>query len=70
MAMKFMKSIILSVSLAASLTLAPAAFAKEWKTVAIGMEEANEPWNFKDFERQAHWLRCRPRDGALPTRGL
>jgi len=44
MVVKFMKAIFL----AAPLTLAPAAFAKEWKTVAIGMDEAYVPWHFAD----------------------
>ena len=35
-------------SLAAALALAPAAFAKDWKTVVIGMEGAYEPWNLTD----------------------
>ena len=46
--LKLMKSIVLGASLAAALALAPTAFAKEWKTVAIGMDEDYEPWNFKD----------------------
>jgi octopine/nopaline transport system substrate-binding protein len=46
MAVKFMTPIVLSASLAAA--LAPTAFAKEWKTVAIGMDEAYAPWHFTD----------------------
>src|SRR5271165_5579394 len=38
--LKRMKSMVLSASLAAALAIAPTAFAKEWKTVAIGMEGA------------------------------
>ncbi len=32
----------------AGLAFAPAAFAKDWKTVVIGMEGAYEPWNLTD----------------------
>jgi octopine/nopaline transport system substrate-binding protein len=46
--MKFTKSIILRASLAAALAFAPTAFAKEWKTVAIGMDEAFAPWHSTD----------------------
>ena len=38
----------LGAALAAALALAPAAFAKDWKTVVIGMEGAYEPWNLTD----------------------
>jgi octopine/nopaline transport system substrate-binding protein len=48
MAMRIMKSIALSSSLASTLALAPTASAKEWKTVAIGMDEGSAPWNFTD----------------------
>src|SRR5208337_1961430 len=41
-----LKSVVLGVSLAAA--LAPTAFAKDWKTVVIGMEGAYEPWNLTD----------------------
>lgn len=43
-----MKSFAFGVSLAATLALAPAAMAKDWKTVVIGMEGAYEPWNLTD----------------------
>ena len=46
--LKRMKSIVAGASLAAALALAPSAFAKEWKTVAIGMDEDFAPWNFMD----------------------
>ena len=48
MASKFVKAMGLGVALAAGLALAPAAFAKDWKTVVIGMEGAYEPWNLTD----------------------
>ena len=35
-------------ALAAGLAFAPAAFAKDWKTVVIGMEGAYDPWNLTD----------------------
>jgi octopine/nopaline transport system substrate-binding protein len=48
MTSKFMKTLGLGGALAASLVLAPTAFAKDWKTVVIGMEGAYEPWNLTD----------------------
>ena len=48
MASKFMKTLGLGAALAAGLALAPAAFAKDWKTVVIGMEGAYDPWNLTD----------------------
>ncbi len=45
---KFAQSFIVGASLAAALALAPAAHAKDWKTVVIGMEGAYEPWNLTD----------------------
>jgi octopine/nopaline transport system substrate-binding protein len=48
MAVKFMKSIVLGAALAAALALTPTAFAKEWKTVAIGMDDPAAPWHFTD----------------------
>src|SRR5580700_4929528 len=48
MARKFVKALGLGAMLAAGLALAPAAFAKDWKTVVIGMEGAYEPWNLTD----------------------
>ena len=48
MGSKLMKSAALGVSLAAALAFAPTAFAKDWKTVVIGMEGAYEPWNLTD----------------------
>ena len=44
----FLKSVVVGATLAAALAAAPAAFAKEWKTVVIGMEGAYEPWNLTD----------------------
>jgi octopine/nopaline transport system substrate-binding protein len=44
----WIKSVALGLSLTASLAFAPAASAKEWKTVVIGMEGAYEPWNLTD----------------------
>ena len=48
MASKFMKALGFSAAFAAALAFAPAAFAKDWKTVVIGMEGAYEPWNLTD----------------------
>ena len=48
MGSKLMKSVALGVSFAAALVFAPSAFAKDWKTVVIGMEGAYEPWNLTD----------------------
>ena len=48
MASKFMKTLGLGVALAAGFALAPTAFAKDWKTVVIGMEGAYDPWNLTD----------------------
>ncbi|MGB7976032.1 MAG: transporter substrate-binding domain-containing protein [Roseiarcus sp.] len=48
MATKFMTALGLGATLAAGLAFAPAAFAKDWKTVVIGMEGAYEPWNLTD----------------------
>src|SRR5580704_13426113 len=48
MARKFTRALGFGAALAASLALAPAAFAKDWKTVVIGMEGAYEPWNLTD----------------------
>jgi octopine/nopaline transport system substrate-binding protein len=48
MGSRFMTSVVLGVSLAAALAFAPTAFAKDWKTVVIGMEGAYEPWNLTD----------------------
>ena len=48
MASKFMTALGLGATLAAGLAFAPAAFAKDWKTVVIGMEGAYEPWNLTD----------------------
>ena len=48
MARKYMRACGLVAALAASLALAPTAFAKDWKTVVIGMEGAYEPWNLTD----------------------
>src|SRR5580692_3910386 len=48
MASKFMKALGLGATLAAGFALAPAAFAKDWKTVVIGMEGAYDPWNLTD----------------------
>ena len=48
MGLRFVQSVIVGASLAAALAAAPAAFAKDWKTVVIGMEGAYEPWNLTD----------------------
>ena len=49
MGAKFLQSVVAGASLAAAaLALAPAAFAKDWKTVVIGMEGAYDPWNLTD----------------------
>jgi octopine/nopaline transport system substrate-binding protein len=48
MGSKLMRSVALGVSLTAALALSPTAFAKDWKTVVIGMEGAYEPWNGTD----------------------
>ena len=48
MASKFMTVLGLGAALTANLAFAPAAFAKDWKTVVIGMEGAYEPWNLTD----------------------
>jgi octopine/nopaline transport system substrate-binding protein len=48
MASKFVKALGVGVVLAAGLAFAPAAFAKDWKTVVIGMEGAYDPWNLTD----------------------
>ncbi len=48
MGSKFWKSAALGASLVATLALAPAAFAKDWKTVVIGMEGAYDPYNLTD----------------------
>ena len=48
MGSKLLKSVVMGASVAAALTTAPAAFAKEWKTVVIGMEGAYDPWNLTD----------------------
>jgi octopine/nopaline transport system substrate-binding protein len=45
---KFLTALGFGAALAASLSLAPAALAKDWKTVVIGMEGAYEPWNLTD----------------------
>jgi octopine/nopaline transport system substrate-binding protein len=47
MASKFMTALGLG-AFAATLAFAPAAFAKDWKTVVIGMEGAYDPWNLTD----------------------
>ena len=65
---KFIKALGLGAALVAGLALAPA-FAKDWKTVVIGMEGAYEPWNLTDFERQDRRLRGRPRHRPLQARG-
>jgi len=48
MASKFVKALGLGAALCAGLLLAPASFAKDWKTVVIGMEGAYDPWNLTD----------------------
>jgi octopine/nopaline transport system substrate-binding protein len=48
--MKTLVSVIalLAGSNIAALTLAPTAFAKDWKSVAIGMDDSYVPWHFAD----------------------
>ena len=48
MSSKFIKTLGIGLSVVTGLALAPAAFAKDWKTVVIGMEGAYEPWNLTD----------------------
>ncbi len=48
MGTKFLKSSLLGAMLAVALGVAPTAFAKDWKTVTIGMEGAYAPWNLTD----------------------
>jgi octopine/nopaline transport system substrate-binding protein len=48
MGSKILKSAVIGASLAVALAAAPAAFAKEWKTVVIGMEGGYPPWNLTD----------------------
>ena len=48
MTSKFVHTRGLGAALAMGLALAPAALAKDWKTVVIGMEGAYEPWNLTD----------------------
>ena len=48
MASKFLTALGFGAALGASISLAPTAFAKDWKTVVIGMEGAYEPWNLTD----------------------
>ena len=45
---KSIKALGLGAALATGLAFAPGAFAKDWKTVVIGMEGAYEPWNLTD----------------------
>ena len=49
MGSKFLKSVVMGAALAAGLGFAHGAFAKDWKTVVIGMEGAYDPWNLTDF---------------------
>src|SRR6516225_8685383 len=48
MASKFLTALGFGAALGASISLAPTAFAKDWKSVVIGMEGAYEPWNLTD----------------------
>ncbi len=48
MGSKFLQSVVMGASLVAALAVAPTAFAKDWKTVVIGMEGAYDPWNLTD----------------------
>ena len=48
MGSKLWKSAALGGAVIATLALAPAAFAKDWKTVVIGMEGGYDPWNLTD----------------------
>ena len=69
MARKFTRALGFGAMLAAGLAFAPTAFAKDWKTVVIGMEGAYEPWNLTDFERKDRRLRAGSGDGSLQARG-
>jgi octopine/nopaline transport system substrate-binding protein len=51
MGSKLLQSVIVGASLVAALAAAPAAFAKEWKTVVIGMEGGYPPWNLTDSNK-------------------
>src|SRR3984885_6461619 len=48
MSLGFMKALGAALSLAAAPVLAPAAHAKDWKTVVIAMEGAYAPWNLTE----------------------
>src|ERR1700687_2244603 len=48
MASKSLKALCRGAALAAGFALPPAALAKDWKTVVIGMEGAYEPYNLTD----------------------
>ena len=48
MSLGFMKALAAALSLAAAPVLAPAAHAKDWKTVVIAMEGAYAPWNLTE----------------------
>src|SRR5579871_2821986 len=50
MSSRFLRSAIAGASLAAALAAAPA-FAKDWKTVVIGMEGGYPPWNLTDSNK-------------------
>src|ERR1700749_1751172 len=48
MARKFVKALGVAAALATGVGVALSAFAKDWKTVVIGMEGAYAPWNLTD----------------------
>jgi len=48
MASNFVRALGLGAALAGGIGLAPLSFAKDWKTVVIGMEGAYDPWNLTD----------------------
>jgi octopine/nopaline transport system substrate-binding protein len=51
MGSKLLQSVTVGASLVAALAAAPAASAKEWKTVVIGMEGGYPPWNLMDSNK-------------------
>ena len=52
MGSKFLQSVIAGAALAAALSFASSALAKDWKTVVIAMEGAYDPWNLTDSSGQ------------------
>ena len=69
MARKFTRALGFGAMLAAGLAFAPTAFAKDWKTVVIGMEGAYEPWNLTDSSGKIVGFEPDLVDGSLQARG-